>query len=88
VRPGFVSALHAARGTALSGCGRGDLDHSACLARHLWSDTAVAGLLLLLLYTVDLPGAAHHHAYELAPTAAELRTWHSEVTQLAALLHA
>jgi hypothetical protein len=57
-------------------------------------------LLLLPLYTVDLPataglareawlglaGAAHHHAYELAPTAAELRTWHSEVTQLATLL--
>jgi hypothetical protein len=59
-------------------------------------------LLLLPLYTVDLPGAAglareawlglagaaHHHAYELAPTAAELRTWHSEVTQLATLLFA
>lgn len=57
-------------------------------------------LLLLPLYTVNLPtaaglareawlglaGAAHHHAYELAPTAAELRTWHSEVTQLATLL--
>jgi L-arabinose isomerase len=54
----------------------------------------------LPLYTVNLPGAAglareawlglagaaHHHAYELAPTAAELRTWHSEVTQLARLL--
>jgi len=57
-------------------------------------------LLLLPLYTVNLPtaaglareawlglaGAAHHHAYELAPTAAELRTWHSEVTRLATLL--
>ena len=57
-------------------------------------------LLLLPLYTADLPGAAglareawlglagaaHHHAYELAPTAAELRTWHSEVTQLTRLL--
>lgn len=57
-------------------------------------------LLLLPLYTGDLPaaaglareawlglaGAAHHHAYELAPTAAELRTWHSGVTQLASLL--
>ena len=57
-------------------------------------------LLLLPLYTVDLPaaaglareawlglaGAAHHHAYELTPTAAELRTWHGEVTQLATLL--
>jgi hypothetical protein len=59
-------------------------------------------LLLLPLYTPDLPtaaplareawlglaGAAHHHAYELAPTAAELRTWHAEVTNLASLLPA
>lgn len=59
-------------------------------------------LLLLPLYTTDLPtapglareawlglaGAAHHHAYELAPTAAELRTWHTEVTTLASLLSA
>jgi hypothetical protein len=26
-----------------------------------------------------LSRAAHHHAYELAPTGAELRTWHTEV---------
>lgn len=26
-----------------------------------------------------LSRAAHHHAYELAPTAAELREWHGEV---------
>lgn len=59
-------------------------------------------LLLLPLYTVDLPaavglareawlglaGAAHHHAYELAPTAPELRTWHTKVSQLATLLRA
>src|ERR1700761_5457257 len=32
--------------------------------------------------------AAHRHAYELAPTAAELRTWHREVTELATLLSA
>ena len=57
-------------------------------------------LLLLPLYTADLPaasglareawlglaGAAHHHAYELAPTAAELRTWHTKVTELASLV--
>ncbi len=57
-------------------------------------------LLLLPLYTADVPtasglareawlglaGAAHHHAYELAPTAAELRTWHTEVRELADLL--
>jgi hypothetical protein len=59
-------------------------------------------LLLLPSYTADLPtaaglareawlglaGAAHHHAYELAPTAAELRTWHTKVTELASLLAA
>ena len=28
-----------------------------------------------------LSRAAHHHAYELAPTAAELRSWHSTVSQ-------
>lgn len=26
--------------------------------------------------------AVHHHSYELAPTAAELRTWHRDVTTL------
>jgi len=26
-----------------------------------------------------LSRACHHHAYELAPTAAELRTWHTTV---------
>ena len=59
-------------------------------------------LLLLPLYTRDLPtaaglareawlglaGATHHHAYELAPTAAELRTWHRAVTEVASLLAA
>jgi hypothetical protein len=59
-------------------------------------------LLLLPLYTADRPaaaglareawlglaGAAHHHAYELAPTAAELRTWHTEVKELVGLLAA
>jgi uncharacterized protein YukE len=33
-----------------------------------------------------LAGAAHHHAYELAPNASELRGWHTAVTQLAELL--
>lgn len=59
-----------------------------------------AQLLLLPLYTpaapaaaplareawLGLAGAAHHHAYELAPTAGELRSWHSAVSQLAGLL--
>jgi hypothetical protein len=35
---------------------------------------------------LGLAGAAHHHAYELAPTAAELRRWHTAVSQLIALL--
>ena len=38
-------------------------------------------------YTRDawtgLSRAGHHHAYELAPTAAELRSWHAAVIQLA-----
>jgi hypothetical protein len=29
-----------------------------------------------------LARAAHHHAYELAPTAAELRRWHGLVTSV------
>jgi hypothetical protein len=35
---------------------------------------------------LGLSRAAHHHAYELAPTAAELRRWHTNVTQLAGML--
>lgn len=31
-----------------------------------------------------LARATHHHAYELAPTAAELRTWHELVSRIAA----
>lgn len=31
-----------------------------------------------------LSGAAHHHAYELAPTADELRAWHGEATRVVA----
>jgi hypothetical protein len=30
-----------------------------------------------------LSRAAHHHAYELSPTGAELRSWHDEVRSLA-----
>lgn len=30
-----------------------------------------------------LSRAAHHHAYELAPTGAELRTWHTQARDLA-----
>lgn len=35
-----------------------------------------------------LSRAAHHHAYELAPTASELRTWHGEAERVAAVLGA
>jgi hypothetical protein len=35
---------------------------------------------------LGLSRAAHHHAYELAPTAAELRSWHSAVSQVTAAL--
>ncbi len=35
---------------------------------------------------LGLAGAAHHHAYELAPNAFELRGWHTAVSQLAELL--
>ncbi len=44
---------------------------AASLAREAW---------------LGLAGAAHHHVYELAPNAAELRGWHTAVSQLAALL--
>lgn len=33
-----------------------------------------------------LSRAAHHHAYELAPTGTELRSWHSDVTELVVTL--
>ena len=46
---------------------------AASLAREAWR---------------GLAGAAHHHAYELAPNAAELRDWHATVSQLAELLAA
>ena len=35
---------------------------------------------------LGLAGAAHHHAYELAPNASELRGWHTAVRQLGELL--
>jgi hypothetical protein len=44
---------------------------AASLAREAW---------------LGLAGAAHHHAYELAPTAQELRRWHTAVHRLTVLL--
>jgi hypothetical protein len=48
----------------------GDAD-AATLAREAW---------------LGLAGAAHHHAYELAPTVEELRGWHTAVSRLTVLL--
>jgi len=50
-----------------------DSADAAWLAREAW---------------LGLAGAAHHHAYELAPTAAELRSWHTAVSRLIAALEA
>lgn len=44
-----------------------DAADAASLAREAW---------------LGLAGAAHHHAYELAPTAEELRGWHTAVLRL------
>jgi hypothetical protein len=46
-----------------------DDDELAARARHTWS---------------ALRRACHHHPYELAPTATELRDWLSVVDELAA----
>ncbi len=46
---------------------------AASLARDAW---------------LGLAGAAHHHVYELAPTAQELRRWHTDVSRLTAALRA
>lgn len=43
-------------------------------------DAELGGRTTALWYA--LSRAAHHHAYELAPTAAELRSWHTEATTL------
>lgn len=45
---------------------------AASLAREAW---------------LGLAGAAHHHVYELAPTAQELRRWHTAVNRLTILLN-
>jgi hypothetical protein len=35
---------------------------------------------------LGLAGAAHHHAYELAPNDSEVRGWHTAVSQLGEIL--
>lgn len=62
----------AASSEAGAGAGAADSD-AASLAREAW---------------LGLAGAAHHHAYELAPTAQELRRWHTAVNRLTGLLAA
>jgi hypothetical protein len=67
---------------------------------HVGKVTSRRAQLLALSRTVDadlgrrgtdlwhaLSRAAHHHAYELAPTGPELRTWHGEVLTLTRALH-
>ena len=56
------------------------------MASHLPRSGSPAAAGLAREAWLGLAGAAHRHAYELAPTAAELRTWHREVTELATLL--
>lgn len=36
----------------------------------------------------ELSGAGHYHAYELVPTAAELRRWHTEAGDLIGVISA
>lgn len=49
------------------------------------SDAADAASLARAAW-LGLAGAAHHHAYELAPTAEELRGWHTAVLRMNASL--
>ena len=54
---------------------------SQLLALPQVTDPETAAIVRTTWY--GLCRAVHHHAYEVAPTAAELRGWHSAVTQLA-----
>jgi hypothetical protein len=45
-----------------------------------------AGARRAFLIWSRLSDATHPHPYELAPTAAELRRWHNEVTRIVARL--
>ncbi len=63
--------LYTAAPSGADASGMSTESDAASLAREAW---------------LGLAGAAHHHAYELAPTAAELRRWHTAVARLAGLL--
>lgn len=55
-----------------------------CLPRY--ADATVAARIAYLWHA--LSNATHYRAYELAPTAAELRRWHSEVADIIQLMGA
>lgn len=55
-----------------------------CLPRYL--DTRDAARISYLWH--ELSRAGHYHAYELVPTAAELRRWHAEAADLVSVMSA
>jgi hypothetical protein len=55
-----------------------------CLPRY--ADAKVAAQVAYLWH--ELSRATHYQAYDLAPTAVELRRWHSEVAELVQLMGA
>lgn len=69
--PSADSVLDAGAALDASEAAAADAADAASLAREAW---------------LGLAGAAHHHAYELAPTAEELRGWHTAVLRLNASL--
>lgn len=62
------------------------LPHYTRSSRGVGSADAFDPTLLAREAWLGLAGAAHHHAYELAPTAVELRRWHTAVSRLDTLL--
>lgn len=58
--------------------------HAQLICLRSYLDKATAGRVTELWES--LSGACHYHTYELAPTAAELRSWHNEAKELVAAL--
>lgn len=75
-----IDALWSRRSPAMTTCTR----RSQLLALGLVIDTTLQHRATELWNT--LSRAAHHHHYELAPTAAELRGWLADARSLAATL--
>lgn len=69
-----LDALWTSRCPEVAGASR----RAQLLALDRFVDTELARDVTALWYA--LSRAAHHHAYELAPIATELRRWHSEVS--------